>query len=322
MSEPLNLAGLPARATPIMQQNGTRVHHLPDWSGYDDPKKLEVIRYIAQQRGRDPRIAKLAVDIIKKAKVPPRDYRGQAAALLKWVQDPKNVYYVNEPGERLQDPIYTIRNGFGDCDDQVMVLCALFESVRLPWRLVISGRHNQTKQKVRFIEGGTYPKDVSWAHIYCIVGDHSFQPKKWYFCEATVPGVPLGWDVIAGDPKYIPEMDKAKPGPPVIVRLKSKADAEKGHMYGHIGDVASSVSSAVAEEVDDQSKASGGTSTGPSKIVSMASAVAIGVGVSVTTQLVLDWIRGQGVWHGRGPGFARALHRHQARAAAAKQENA
>lgn len=310
MSDALNLSGLPARATSIAEHGGTKVHHLPDWSGYDDPKKLEVIRYIAQQRGRDPRIAKLAVDIIRKAGVKPRDYRGQAAALLKWVQDPKHVYYVNEPGERLQDPIYTIRNGFGDCDDQVMVLCAFFESVRLPWRLVISGRHNETKQKVRFIEGDAYPANVTWAHIYCIVGDHSFQPRKWYFCEATVNGVPLGWDVIAGDPSYIPEMDKARPGPTEIVRLKSKAAAEAARVKSNppkaragegYGDVASSVSSAVAEEVDDQGKAS------QSKIASMASAVAIGVGVSVTTQLVLDWIRGQGVWKDKGPGFTRVF---------------
>ena len=312
MSEALNLSGLPARATSIAEHGGTKVHHLPDWSGYDDPKKLEVIRYIAQQRGRDPRIAKLAVDIIRKAGVKPRDYRGQAAALLKWVQDPKHVYYVNEPGELLQDPIYTIRNGFGDCDDQVMVLCALFESVRLPWRLVISGRHKETKQKVRFIEGDAYPANVAWAHIYCMVGDHAFQPRKWYFCESTVNGVPLGWDVIAGDPSYIPEMDKARPGPPEIVRLKSKAAVEaarakaktpapatrKGEGYG---DIASSVSSAVAEEVDDQRK------TEQSKLVSMASAVAIGVGVSVTTQLTLDWIRGQGVWKDKGPGLARVF---------------
>jgi hypothetical protein len=300
VAERLDLSKLPARADTISEQGGTKVHHLPDWTGYDDPKKLEVIRYIAQQRGRDPRIAKLAVDIIRAAGVRPRDYKGQAAALLKWVQDPKNIYYVNEPGERLQDPIYTIRNKFGDCDDQVMVLCALFESVRLPWRLVISGRHMKTGAKVRFIEGDPYPPDVMWAHIYCVVGDHAFQPRRWYFCEATVDGVPLGWDVIAGDPRYIPEMDKARPGPVEIVKLKSKAAADAAH--AGYGDVASSVSSAVAEEVDDQRNS---TSSGTSKLASMAGAVFIGVTVSVTTQLVLDWVRGQGMWKDKGPGWAR-----------------
>jgi len=105
---------LPARLAPL-DLAGTEVHHLPDWKGYGDPKRMQIIRHIAMMRGRDPRIASLAVDIIKKAGVPPRDYKGQAEALLKWVQDPDNIYYVNEPGERLQDPIFTIRNGWGDC---------------------------------------------------------------------------------------------------------------------------------------------------------------------------------------------------------------
>ena len=110
----LPVENLPARLVPL-DLAGTEVHHLPDWKGYADPKRLEIIRHIAMMRGRDPRIASLAVDIIKKAGVQPRDYHGQAAALLAWVQDPKNIYYVNEPGERLQDPIFTIKNGFADC---------------------------------------------------------------------------------------------------------------------------------------------------------------------------------------------------------------
>ena len=41
-----------------------------------------------------PRLIKQAVDIIRKAKVQPREYKKQASALLKWVQDPKNIFYV------------------------------------------------------------------------------------------------------------------------------------------------------------------------------------------------------------------------------------
>jgi hypothetical protein len=66
-------------------------------------------------RGRDPRIAKLALKVIRQSGAKPREYEKQAAALLKWVQDPKNCYYINEPGERLQDPIYTIKVKHGDC---------------------------------------------------------------------------------------------------------------------------------------------------------------------------------------------------------------
>ena len=210
---------LPARLKPI-DLAGTEVHHLPDWKGYDDPKRLEVIRKIALMRGRDPRIASLAVSIIRKAKVKPREYKKQAAALLKWVQNPKNVYYVNEPGERLQDPIFTIKQGWGDCDDQVLVLCALFESVRLPWRLVIAGTCNG--QKTRYIEGFEYPQGCKWSHIYCMVGVPPFHPKEWYYCETTIQSAPLGWDVVSGDKRYLPELDTPAPGPPRIARSPRK----------------------------------------------------------------------------------------------------
>ena len=199
---------------------GTEVHHLPDWKGYDDPRRLQIIRQIAMMRGRDPRIAGLAVDIIKRSGAKPREYKKQAAALLKWVQNPKNIYYVNEPGERLQDPVYTIRVGYGDCDDQVITLCSLFESVRLSWKLVLAGMCG--KRKVRYIEGNAYPKGCQWAHIYCMVGVPAFRPSDWYFCETTIDGVPLGWDVISGDKSYLPELDKPHLGLPRIMRAPKR----------------------------------------------------------------------------------------------------
>ena len=120
----LQLENLPARLK-ALDLAGTDVHHVPEWKNMADPQRLKFLRKLSMMRGRDPRIASLAVDIIKKAKIQPRDFKGQAAALLRWVQDPKNVYYVNEPGERLQDPIFTIKQGWGDCDDQVILLLSL-----------------------------------------------------------------------------------------------------------------------------------------------------------------------------------------------------
>ena len=76
-----------------------KVYHLGKWDSLSHPQKLEVISEIIHGEGRDPSIAELAVHILKSARVAPRDYKGQAAALLKWVQD--NIYYVNEPGETL-----------------------------------------------------------------------------------------------------------------------------------------------------------------------------------------------------------------------------
>lgn len=309
MPKPLNIARINAR-TRQLDLGAAKVHHLPDWGGYDDPKKLEVIRAIALQRGRDPRIRKLAAKIIRKSKAQPREFKKQAAALLAWVQDPKNIYYLNEPGEQLQDPIYTIKNGYGDCDDQVIVLCSFFEACRLPWKLVISGRHRASGKKVRHIQGGSYPPNVSWTHIYCMVGTPAFNPKRWFFCEPTVQGVPLGWDVIAGDKRFIPEMERPPQGPPRIARSPK---ARRGHRparrpkgkhrspayaeaYGGVG---SAVGSALAEEVELDRK--------PSTILSFAGAIITGVGVSVATQIALDWYRGEGASRGNDPGYIRAL---------------
>ena len=87
-----------------------------------------------------------------------------------------------------------------------LLLCALFESIKLDWKLVISGRSRITNDKVRHIEGGYLPPQVLWSHIYCMVGTPPFKPTKWYYCEPTLQGVPLGWDVVSGSAAALPEM--------------------------------------------------------------------------------------------------------------------
>ena len=321
---------LPAKTRKIDLSAGTSVHHLPDWGSYDDPKKLEVLRKIAEMRGRDPRIASLAVSIIKKAKVKPREYKKQAACLLKWVQSPKNVYYINEPGERLQDPIFTIKNGYGDCDDQIMVLCSLFESVKLPWKLVISGRSKVTKRKVRYVEGDGYPPDCEWTHIYCMVGTPPFTPNEWYFCECTVEGVPLGWDVVDGDHSFLPEMVKHKNGPsrmmdvgvtapfnfkpirPPKGKVLSPAYAEAAYGDAVSSSMASSLSSAVGASVatemmaDDEQAATGTVKNNNwLDFAKISQAVVTGITITVVTQIALDVIRSTGLWKSLTKGLNR-----------------
>jgi hypothetical protein len=318
----LPVENLPARLA-ALDLGGTEVHHLPDWRGYDDPKRLQVIKHIAMMRGRDPRIASLAVSIIKKAGAKPREYKKQAAALLKWVQDPKNIYYVNEPGERLADPIFTIKQGWGDCDDQCIVLGALFESVGLPWKLVIAGSMPSGK-KVRHIQGGHYPRGAKWAHIYCMVGTPPFKPKHWYFCETTVDGVPLGWDVVDGHKSYLPELDRSPKGPAKIIvpgrapkRYRKKALPPSRHRSPAYNMAYSGISSSVGAAIGasmatrDEFKPSRpsdhqgfdwdgdlepGELKGEAKKVlldirEILPAVVTGVTISIFTQVVLDWIQ-------------------------------
>lgn len=197
------LAGMKANRIDI---NGPNTHpkvwHLPNWKGGNDAQRVAVLRQIASESGRDPRFATLAVSILKAHKIEPRDYKAQANALLKWVQH--NIYYVNEPSERLQDPMYTLKVGYGDCDDMAILLGTLYESIRLDWRFVLSGKVNG--KLTRWIEGTPLPKNGRWSHIYLLVGYPPFQPKKWQFAEPTMRNVDLGWDIVGANGK-LPEID-------------------------------------------------------------------------------------------------------------------
>ena len=219
--------GTPVERKPL---DTPKVHDLPGFDYYRDPKKMDVISRIAENASRDPRMATVAVEILREARVPPRDYKGQAAALLKWVQDPKNIYYVNEPDERLQDPFYTLKVRYGDCDDVSILLYALVKSIRLPARLVISGLDRSGK-KVRYIQGDrNFPSNVDWAHIYLQIGDRPYGEPNWYFAEPTLR-VPLGWDVVDNDATELPEMRGLFGGPAAAANTFAGAEATSG--YGH-----------------------------------------------------------------------------------------
>lgn len=183
------IGGMPARKLDLV---GPDTYFLPGWKAMHDPNRMAGLRKIVMEYGRDPRVAQWTVNVLKAANVQPRDYKAQAAALLHAVQH--QVYYVNEAGERLQSPEATLRLGFGDCDDLAILLASACESIRLPWRFVLSGSDKHGRP-IRWIEGTRYRK-AKYAHIYLIVGTPPFRPKEWQFAEPTLRGVPLGWDVV------------------------------------------------------------------------------------------------------------------------------
>ena len=270
-----------AAKTDKIQLANPKTYAITGWGRMNDAERLKVIRSVALRRGRDPRIATLVVGILKQAGVGPREYDKQAAALLKWVQNPKNCYYVNEPGERLQDPLYTLKVGYGDCDDCTLLLCCLFESIKLEWKLVISGRHNGTKQKIRHVEGQSLVPNVSWSHIYCMVGTPPFNVKRWYYCEPTL-NVPLGWDVVSGDASALPELGGSGKVPPGLKSLAGGYGAALGNGAAAGAAAGSAVSSAVAEGTERGQKINW---------KGVALAVATGVITSATTQILLEYWR-------------------------------
>ena len=229
---PINNQFAGMKANPIDLDGAShypKVWHLPNWKKGDDKSRIAVLREIAMRGGRDPRIATLCVNIFKSQKVVPRDYKRQAQALLKWVQN--NIYYINEPSERLQDPTYSLKVGYGDCDDMAILLGSMFEACRLEWRYVLSGKVKG--KSTRWIEGTPLPKGGKWAHIYLMVGYPPFQPKKWFFAEPTLRNVNLGWDIIGsqkrGERNVLPEMGTILEAEPQgrILRVIDEKTAKK-----------------------------------------------------------------------------------------------
>jgi len=172
-----------------------KVTHLAGWGNMSDPARVAFLRSVAEPAGRDPRIRDLAAQILSQAGVDQRQYEQQAAVLLRWVQG--NIAYLNEPGETLQDPNYTLRVKHGDCDDMAILLAALYESIRLPWKFVLAGSMPSTRERVRWVEGQPFPRGAVMGHIYLAVGFPVFRPQRWTFVEPTVKGAPLGHDVTA-----------------------------------------------------------------------------------------------------------------------------
>jgi hypothetical protein len=218
-----NLPGVTTRPVRFREgppvAGGAKVHHLPNWGKMTDRKRVQVIERLIRSYGRDPRLRQVALDIVRKAGVQPRDYQGQAAALLSWVN--QNIYYVNEPGEQLQSVWYTLRTRSGDCDDCHIILSSLAESLRLPWKTVLSGRDRQTGQRRRWISGQPMPKGVRFAHIYTLLGWPPFKPQRWMFADPSLKGSYLGWDIVGarnmppvpGAPRELmPEMGRSPYG--------------------------------------------------------------------------------------------------------------
>lgn len=178
------------------------VLHIPNWDRLTDPQRVAILRRIAEEAGRDPRIAALASRILQQAGCDQRQYDRQAAALLKWVQN--NILYVNESGEILQDPLYTLKRRAGDCDDVGSLYGALCSSLGIPWKYVLSGT-DRKGHRARWVEGTRLPHGVTFSHIYNLVGWPPFRPEVWAVAECTVKGSPLGYEP-AMTGRLLPEM--------------------------------------------------------------------------------------------------------------------
>lgn len=129
----------------------------------------------------DPRFRMLAGQIAQEAGVARRDYTGEAAALLAWVQN--NVRYVRDPDlpgvglESVADPRVTAATTRqGDCDDLSTLLAALAASIGFQYAFVTVGD-----------DAG---KPNEFRHVYVTI----YVPGKGWFAADPSFEQPLGWE--------------------------------------------------------------------------------------------------------------------------------
>jgi transglutaminase-like putative cysteine protease len=97
-------------------------------------KTLRLMRQLVQVGKRTPVVIETARQLT--ANLPQKDYPGESHALFRFVRD--RIRYVRDPNgvEALARPETTLQLGSGDCDDKVILLCSLLESIGHDTRLV------------------------------------------------------------------------------------------------------------------------------------------------------------------------------------------
>lgn len=125
------------------------------------------------QGAKDFVVRQKAIDILRKAGVPPKDRIGEVRALFEWVQ--KNIRYTRDifRVELLHTARRMLQLRAGDCDDMTILLSAMLLSIGHPVRLVLAG----------FQPG----KPHAYSHIYpeVLIG------SRWVAVDTTLNG-PMG----------------------------------------------------------------------------------------------------------------------------------
>jgi transglutaminase-like putative cysteine protease len=131
----------------------------PGSGGVTDTLKL--MAQIARQYKTNPVIRQTAARAI--ASAPEKDDLAEAAALQDWVRT--NIRYTGDvlDVETIQTPDYTLQEGYGDCDDQAILLATMLLAVGIPAAYCAVGVDNQPFSHVMAYAGlrGYTPPYVS-----------------------------------------------------------------------------------------------------------------------------------------------------------------
>lgn len=133
---------------------------------------LRVMREFIQRGKVNPTIRALAVDLTNH--LPQKDFTGEVKALHEFVRD--RIRYVRDTDgvDTLHFAQTVLEQGAGDCDDKVILLASLLESIGHPTRSVAIA-----------LRPGLF------SHVYLETRPRGM--ARWIPLETTEP-VPMGWE--------------------------------------------------------------------------------------------------------------------------------
>lgn len=125
---------------------------------------------LLKAKREDPRIRDCAADIVHG--LPGKSYRNELEYIFRFVRD--NIRYMRDivNVETLQTPWETLARGYGDCDDQALLIATLCETIG---------------HRTRFCAVGFTPVTLSHIYAQSICGD------KWISMDTTEPNC-MGWE--------------------------------------------------------------------------------------------------------------------------------
>ena len=96
-----------------------------------------MMKAIINQSKKNPILREYTTSLVQSLRN--KDWFGEINTVFNWVRN--NIRYVQDINdiETLQIPVATIRLGHGDCDDMVMLMCAMLETIGYRTRSVAIG---------------------------------------------------------------------------------------------------------------------------------------------------------------------------------------
>ena len=169
----------------------------------NDDEMVKLIADRIEEGALDPKVRKLAFEIVRKAGCPPKDWYCEIKAIYDYVK--KNIRYFYDI--RGVDTYHSARAILfelkgGDCDDFAIVLGSLLAAIGYPIKLRIIAKERNGK----------------FIHIYPLVGvpPHG-KVEKWIPLELTDDRIPFGQEfphakhrdyLVVFEPERFPEIIK------------------------------------------------------------------------------------------------------------------